>query len=133
MLIPFIPSLLPPALSRLPLQWNVQMKRSPLFPKLYLETVYFPLMWGEKLFVIDPVDAERFQDDVLVTKGLAVLCKGLGIGFGLVLLLFGTGLGLKARGDQKRREAEELAAMNFAKPDKDPFAHQKPVTRTLEI
>jgi hypothetical protein len=109
------------------------MKRSPLFPKLYLETVYFPLMWGEKLFVIDPVDAERFQDDVLVTKGLAVLCKGLGIGFGLVLLLFGTGLGLKARGDQKRREAEELAAMNFAKPDKDPFAHQKPVTRTLEI
>jgi hypothetical protein len=114
-------------------QWNVQMKRSPLFPKLFLSNVYFPVFWGEKLFVIDPIDAERFQDDVLVTKGLAVLCKGLGIGFGVVVFLFGVAYGLKANGDMKRRDAEELAAMNFAQPKKDQFANQRPVARTLEI
>ena len=109
------------------------MKRSPLFPKLFLSNVYFPVFWGEKLFVIDPIDAERFQDDVLVTKGLAVLCKGLGIGFGVVVFLFGVAYGLKANGDMKRRDAEELAAMNFAQPKKDQFANQRPVARTLEI
>ena len=37
----------------------MQIQRSPLFPTPFVPRVYFPVFWGEKLFVIDPIDAER--------------------------------------------------------------------------
>jgi len=67
--------------------------------------VYFPLIWGEKLFVVDPTDAGQFQDDVLVTKGLVLLIRGFGFGFGIVCLLMGAVLSWKATKEYHQLQA----------------------------
>ena len=92
------------------MQWHVRIQRSPLFPKLHRENLYFPLIWGEKLFVIDAVDASQFQDDVLITKGFVLLLAGIGSGFGFISLLIGTVMSIKAK-----REFHQL--LEEAPPD----------------
>ena len=88
-------------------QLNFEVGRSILFPNLRKEKMLLPMLWIDRGKTIDAGNAFEFQSSVLVWKGVAVLCSGLGIGFGLLAILTGVVLWIIGLKDQKQRLAHQ--------------------------